>query len=144
LNYLHNLGKAESEAIREYSSLTNGIPFIQLKRACNAGDGILQLDIPEKEKLAREFFAQADRGRALKFIAASGAANRMFNSQMSYRSGVRASREQLLAEKAQSTPPRDCLATSSYFVQNGLDFHRFTQRRQCAISSSLIIEKEKK
>jgi hypothetical protein len=106
LNYLHNLGKAESEAIREYSSLTNGNPFIRLKRACNSGDGILQLDIPEQEKLAREFFAQADCGRALKFIAASSAANRMFNSQMSYRSGVRAGREQLLAEKAQSTPPR--------------------------------------
>ena len=62
---------------------------------------MLRLDPSEQERLAREFLPHADRGRALKFVAASGAASRMFNSHLAYAHRVGIHRRELMEQKLQ-------------------------------------------
>lgn len=84
LRYFHSLGIPCDQAIDDYRSLVGGTTHLHLKRPCGEGDGILKLNANEQRRYATEFQDHADRGRAIKFVAASGAASRMFRSQISY------------------------------------------------------------
>jgi hypothetical protein len=126
LEYLQSLGKTQSQISKEYSCLFDGVPYLRLKRPCRQGDGIHQLDISEQERLASEFKTHADQGRALKFIAASGAASRMFTSQIYYSAGEEIGRPQLLAEAMQGNAKAEELLR---FFDNLPQFPFFDQLR---------------
>ena len=57
-----------------------GMPFARLIRACRTGDGIRILSGDDLERLGRIYERAASAGRATKFVPASGAATRMFQS----------------------------------------------------------------
>lgn len=58
--------------------LRNGLSKIHLNRPCRLNDGILSIPSKEFEHLYELFKKNADIGRVMKFIPASGAASRMF------------------------------------------------------------------
>lgn len=55
-----------------------GFPFCRLLRPCTIDDGITSLDEDDLERLGNVYSNAAFRGRAMKFVPASGAASRMF------------------------------------------------------------------
>ena len=57
------------QLIRQIAIFEKGVPYIHLKKPAVIGDGILRLN---------EENAQIAKGRAIKFVPASGAASRMF------------------------------------------------------------------
>ncbi|NWF50272.1 MAG: DUF4301 family protein [Ignavibacteriaceae bacterium] len=58
----------------------HGIEYSNLLRPCKINDGIFRLDNWDENKLMKNFFEAADHSRLLKFVPASGAASRMFQS----------------------------------------------------------------
>lgn len=52
--------------------------YLTLDRPCTTDDGIMQIDSTDEESLINEYEKEALKGRALKFVPASGAATRMF------------------------------------------------------------------
>lgn len=52
--------------------------YVTLHRPCTLGDGIIKVKPEEERELVRLFEAEAKKGRAMKFVPASGAATRMF------------------------------------------------------------------
>lgn len=66
--------RAHIELFRKSSSL------ICLQRACTVGDGIHRLEAAESQTLLEGHRKAAQKGRFLKFVPASGAATRMFQS----------------------------------------------------------------
>lgn len=57
-----------------------GFPFVCLQRPCTVGDGLVSLDAQEIQRLTRLHEHAARAGRMMKFVPASGAASRMFQS----------------------------------------------------------------
>jgi hypothetical protein len=115
LEYLRSVGKPEADVRREFLNSTRGVPHMLLRRPCRPGDGIVQLGLGEQERLARAYEAYADRGRASKFVAASGAASRMFKSHLAYEGRPSLTRRELLAERDQGSRDADELLR---FVDN--------------------------
>ncbi|PKN32871.1 MAG: DUF4301 domain-containing protein [Deltaproteobacteria bacterium HGW-Deltaproteobacteria-19] len=66
--------KAEEQLER----FRTGVLPLRLDRPCTAGDGILVLPVPERERCERAFEELVKTGRVMKFVPASGAASRMF------------------------------------------------------------------
>ncbi len=66
--------KAEEQLERFHT----GVQPLRLDRPCTAGDGILVLPAPERERCERVFEELVKTGRVMKFVPASGAASRMF------------------------------------------------------------------
>ena len=137
LAHLQNMGKKPSDAVHEYLSLIHGAPHTKLRRPCSAGDGILQLSAAERERYAREFRTHADRGRAMKFVAASGAASRMFKTHIRYCALDGVNRRQLLAEKASGSPEAEELLR---FFDNLPRFPFFGQLRLKLASRGLDLD----
>jgi hypothetical protein len=137
LDYLRRLGKTKSEVSKEYECLVHGIPHQRLKRPCSAGDGILRLDLSEEERYAQAFLDHADHGRAMKFVAASGAASRMFQSQISYWSKGDIKRQDLLADKALGNRDADELLR---FIENLPRLPFFDKLKTTLSSRGLIFE----
>ena len=123
-----------------------GLPFLQLERACTVGDGIIVLAPTERDRYIHLFEQAAKAGRVTKFVPASGAASRMFQSLLSVvERGTSLSDAQIVecAERGDA----DC-RTALQFVQtlpafafyddlcaalaaDGLDPSALTAARQC-------------
>jgi hypothetical protein len=69
------------EAIRDQiETFRRGFPFAQLDRPCTVGDGVTILSPQETERLTSRYAEAALAGRVQKFVPASGAASRMFQT----------------------------------------------------------------
>ena len=66
------------QLIRQIAIFEKGVPYIHLKKPAVIGDGILRLNEENAEKFRKSGEAQIAKGRAIKFVPASGAASRMF------------------------------------------------------------------
>ena len=73
-------GLTESEIRRQIALLRNPPPPARLVRPCTVGDGIVRLSPGEHPRLVARWEEAAARGRLAKFVPASGAASRMFES----------------------------------------------------------------
>jgi hypothetical protein len=98
LNYVSALGKTGTQVRKELLLLVQGVSPIRLRRPCRVGDGIRRLTRAEAERLARIFESHVSAGTAMRFVAASGAASRMFRAPISCRRAGRLSRAQLRAD----------------------------------------------
>ena len=65
-----------------------GLPFMVLDRPCSVGDGITRLSSSEVDFFPTLFDQAQSAGRISKFVPASGAASRMFNTLLAYRKAV--------------------------------------------------------
>lgn len=65
-----------------------GVPFAILDRPCTIGDGIACLSSSELDKYANFFHQAVLSGRVTKFVPASGAASRMFETLLAYRNAA--------------------------------------------------------
>ena len=73
-------GLTESEIRRQIALFRNPPPPARLVRPCTIGDGIVRLSPEEHPRLVGRWEEAAVRGRLSKFVPASGAASRMFES----------------------------------------------------------------
>lgn len=78
----HGLSVAQVEA--QLERFRKGFPPIELDRPCRIGDGILQIDPKDHERLIALHDEAAAAGRMTKFVPASGAASRMFRDLLAY------------------------------------------------------------
>ena len=74
------LGIAPEEAARQIELFRNPPPFTRVVRPCRVGDGIRVLFESDHAELLAAWDAAARQGRIGKFVPASGAATRMFQS----------------------------------------------------------------
>jgi hypothetical protein len=64
----------------QLETFRRGLHFLHIDRPCTTGDGISVLSPEEVDRYIHVFSQAADEGRVLKFVPASGAASRMFQS----------------------------------------------------------------
>lgn len=84
-----------------------GFPFVDLQRPCTVGDGVIVLSPQELQRYIDLHAAAARAGRVMKFVPASGAASRMFQSLLTLASrSTPLTRETLAA--AAAADDRDC------------------------------------
>ena len=100
--YLRRIGKPEVQLQSELARLTSGVRPIRLLRPCAPGDGIRRMDPARAGSLAVLFEREAARGRATKFVAASGAGSRMFRAHLAYR-GIADLERRLRADAAKGS-----------------------------------------
>lgn len=82
IDRLRSIEKPPETVERESTLLRSGVPPIKLGRRCRSGDGIVALSGKDGPAYAEIFDRAAAEGRAVKFVAASGAASRMFESPL--------------------------------------------------------------
>lgn len=80
IGYLESIGKTQQESESELELLRTGVPSINLHKRCTAGDGITALTREQELKYVEIYDKAMLEGRCMKFVAASGAASRMFNA----------------------------------------------------------------
>ncbi len=85
LRQLAELGISTAEAERQLHLFAHPPRSIDIDRPCRLGDGIRALDDPEVAEARRHHDAACRRGRLSKFVPASGAASRMFQSLLAVR-----------------------------------------------------------
>jgi hypothetical protein len=61
-----------------------GFPYLKLIKPAVQNDGVITLNVQEKEQLIAEFEAQKSNKKLIKFVPASGAATRMFKSMIDH------------------------------------------------------------
>jgi hypothetical protein len=98
-------------------------PPADLVRPCTVADGILKLDEVTIERLSRRYETAAARGRAMKFVPASGAATRMFKSLLAARERY-GSLDQRRLTAAACRQDADCSDVVRFFAH--LDDFAFT------------------
>jgi len=81
------LGIAEEEVQRQLRIFAAPPPAVVLDRPCTLGDGIAALDERDRQQALQAHARAAAGGRLLKFLPASGAATRMFQSLLAIRGG---------------------------------------------------------
>jgi hypothetical protein len=79
------LGISEEEVARQVRLFTEPPPAPRLDRPCTTGDGIAVLDQAARQAAVQAYEHAAAQGRLLKFVPASGAATRMFQSLLTVR-----------------------------------------------------------
>src|SRR5690606_14093905 len=84
LEQLASKGISREKVVRQGETFKQGIPHIQLFRTAVVGQGILRFDPKEQRELIDYFEARANRLDLLKFVPASGAASRMFQSLFNF------------------------------------------------------------
>jgi hypothetical protein len=80
LKQLKAHGIEKADAIEQLRRLREGFLPVDLARAATVGDGIVRLTAEDEPPLLQAHRAAAAAGRLLKFVPASGAASRMFQS----------------------------------------------------------------
>jgi Domain of unknown function (DUF4301) len=70
------IGKIEAQI----DCIKRGTMPIKLNRPCRIGDGLIVISEKEKARLVRAYDEEVKKGRVVKFVPASGAASRMFQS----------------------------------------------------------------
>lgn len=88
---LAELGISEEEVVRQLRIFAEPPPATVLDRPCTVGDGIIALGEGARRAAQQAYERAAAAGRPLKFLPASGAATRMFQSLLA----VRAAGEEL-------------------------------------------------
>ncbi|GLI33380.1 DUF4301 family protein [Desulforhabdus amnigena] len=79
---MESLGITEEQVRRQIEIFEKSSYFVHLKHACVLGNGIQIIPASEKDRYLQLHFEAARKGRFLKFVPASGAATRMFQSLM--------------------------------------------------------------
>lgn len=82
IRQLESIGKSRETLEHEFMLLTDGVSPIKLDRGCSLNDGITVLSREQQSESVESFKKAMAGGRAAKFIAASGAASRMFQSPL--------------------------------------------------------------
>ena len=78
-------GSNISDILNQVSHFKRGFPFLKTVKAAGIGDGIIRLSDTECDKMVAFYESQLDKGLIpLKFVPASGAASRMFQSLFSF------------------------------------------------------------
>lgn len=77
---MESLGITEEQVRRQIETFQRSSYFVNLEKACIPGDGIQIIPPSEREKYLEIHYRAARQGRFLKFVPASGAATRMFQS----------------------------------------------------------------
>ena len=78
-------GSHPEEVQNQISHFVKGFPFLKTVEAASIGNGITRLSEQQCSRLVAFYEAQLDKGTVpLKFVPASGAASRMFQSLFSY------------------------------------------------------------
>lgn len=80
LEQLARLGISLERLERQFVQIQKGIPFLAIDRPARVGDGIKLLNKAEEDVLVETFEKEVDTFRISKFVPASGAATRMFQS----------------------------------------------------------------
>lgn len=80
LTQLADHGLSATEAERQLAQLRSGQQWTRLARPCTVGDGIRELPADLQEVLPERFALAAGAGQMTRFVPASGAATRMFQS----------------------------------------------------------------
>jgi hypothetical protein len=79
---IESIGKTLEAAEGEIRTYAAGIPAVKLQRPCSLDDGIIALSPAQQLEFAGCFEEAMASGRAMKFVAASGAASRMFSAPL--------------------------------------------------------------
>lgn len=137
IRQLESIGKPTKAAEQELLVYAAGIPAVHLERACALDDGILALNDAQQRKFSERFEEARINGRAMKFVAASGAASRMFSAQRACLDQGWVTREGLSEKSAQDDPnARECLE----LVQNLPRFPFFDELKAMLYSRGFDIE----
>lgn len=73
-------GSSLNHVEQQIKTFEQGIPFVKLQKPCALGDGITELQNPDIMRFSSLFEGAQLHGRVIKFVPASGAASRMFQS----------------------------------------------------------------
>ena len=87
-------GIREETVAAQLAMFRKGTPWIRLHRPCTIGDGITVLGTDDIEALSLRYEEAVAAGRVMKFVPASGAASRMFQSLMHKQEGGSAALEE--------------------------------------------------
>jgi hypothetical protein len=82
-------GLTPEQVLRQLEFLKTPPPFVKVVRPCTSGDGIRVLSEADARSLGELACQEAQKGRLMKFVPASGAATRMFRGIMGSLSGHR-------------------------------------------------------
>ena len=103
-----------------------GFPFVRLQRPGTTGDGIVSLSTPEVDYFSAVHEQAARAGRVLKFVPASGAASRMFQSLLT------------LAQRPEPLTPESVAHAAEFGDQDCRQFLRLlTNFSQLALADTL-------
>ena len=78
--FMDSRGITEEEVEAQLALFRKGTPWIKLYRPCTVDDGIVVLRADEMEVLSCRYTEAVAAGRVMKFVPASGAASRMFQT----------------------------------------------------------------
>jgi hypothetical protein len=84
LSQMREMGISQEKVSSQLERFKKGFPFLKLNRPCTVGDGIHLLQNSDIERLIKAHSDSAHAGRAMKFVPASGAASRMFESLLQF------------------------------------------------------------
>lgn len=73
-------GLSVEQIERQMACLRRGTVPVRLNRPCRPGDGLVVIAAKEEARLVRAYDEEVKKGRIVKFVPASGAASRMFQS----------------------------------------------------------------
>jgi hypothetical protein len=77
-------GQTPANVLAQIEIFQRGIPYTKLHRPCTTNDGITVLQPGDIEALGRRYTQAVSAGRVTKFVPASGAATRMFQTLLAY------------------------------------------------------------
>ena len=80
LEQMESLGISAAKVFKQIDTFRRSDFFVRLKRPCTLGDGVRKIEDSDDLKLFNEHSSAAKPGRFMKFVPASGAATRMFQS----------------------------------------------------------------
>ncbi|MBI5583417.1 MAG: DUF4301 family protein [Deltaproteobacteria bacterium] len=106
LAHLRALGISKTRTLQQIALLQKAGHHRKLDRPCLVGDGIHRISRTEARSLIPVQEAGASAGRFLKFVPASGAASRMFESLLHYHRQSEVSQIHQIRERARQGGPR--------------------------------------
>ncbi len=119
------------EAIQQQLAwFQRGFPFVSLQRPCTARDGITVLTPHEIERLTELHDRAAQTGRIVKFVPASGAASRMFQSLLAL--NMRPDLTPQSVAQAAASGDRDCHQFHQFLTK--LDHFAFAPALRCVMA----------
>jgi len=116
LQQLQTRGMTVEPLLQQLSWFRKGFPFICLQRPCTVGDGIVTLTPQEVDQCIVLHNQASAVGRTAKFVPASGAASRMFQSLLTLANRVDPLTPTSLASAATSGD-RDCQQFEQFLTQ---------------------------
>jgi hypothetical protein len=85
INQIENRGSSLQDIERQIAHFRKGFPYLKVLRAATIGDGIIRLDEEKVSEAVKQFTQKVHEGlKPVKFVPASGAASRMFQSLFAF------------------------------------------------------------